>query len=81
MTLPYRSWFSFLSRAFCVIQHTLKINDDYGLISNNPSVMPRFEQRDIPCLEISFCPIIHFNSQSPRYMILEMGSLATLCIY
>jgi len=81
MTLPCRFWFSFLSTAFCVIQHTLKINDDYGLISNNPSIMSRFEQRDIPNLEISFCSIIHFDSQGPRDMILEMGSLTTLCIY
>ena len=36
-------WFLFLSRPFCVIQHTLEINDDYGFIPYNPGVVSGFE--------------------------------------
>ena len=78
-TLPYRFSFNldfnkisqrflslFLSSSFRVIQHTLEIDDDHGFITDNPGVVSGFEQRDIPCFEISFCPVIHFDSQGPR---------------
>jgi len=65
MPLPDRFFSSFLRTAFCVIQHTLKINNDYGFISNNPSIMSRFEQGYIPRLEIPFFPVIGLDSQGP----------------
>ena len=56
MTLPYRFWFSFLSRAFCIIQHALKINNHYGLISITQASCPDSSRETSPALKSLSAP-------------------------
>jgi len=49
----------------CIIHHTFKVNDNHGLISNYPGVVPCRQQGDIHCLYSISVPSSILNLKGP----------------
>ena len=61
---------------FRVVDHSLKIHHDGRLVSHDPSIMSRWEKRDITGATLKLGSIVHLDLEYTRYMILEMRCLA-----
>ena len=60
----------------CVIDHALEIDNDSGVIANNPGIVAARQERNVAWSAVEFIAIIHSNSQYAGDVILEMRGLA-----
>src|SRR5271166_3667716 len=65
-------------RRLGVIGHAADIEDDHGLIADDPGVVAWRQQRHVAGAELLFTAVVHADAEPARDVVLEVRGLATL---
>src|SRR4030081_1182727 len=59
-----------------ILHHPLKIDNDNGVVANDPGIVAAWQQRHVAGTAVKFRSVIHSNPEHAGDVILEMGGLA-----
>src|SRR5207302_11109528 len=61
-----------------VIDHSLKVDHHRGLVADDPSIVPRGQQRHVARPAVELGAVVHQDAQHPRDVVLEVRRFAAL---